>query len=140
MQKLDAVYALICQEYEKEVLLVKNKGRGWSFPGGTVEKGETLEQALIRETKEETGLNITVENVVAINEVFFRKKGHHVVFIIFKAKIISGEISCQDLEEITDIKWVDFQKANELMPFYPAGIEGLLESSIPYIFQSYLER
>ncbi|MEI2358015.1 NUDIX domain-containing protein [Mesobacillus zeae] len=36
-----------------------------------MEKGETLEQAVIRETREETGLVIEVGNVIAVNEAFF---------------------------------------------------------------------
>lgn len=44
----------ICK-YEGDWLLTKHKGRGIEFPGGNVEKGETAEQAAIREVKEETG-------------------------------------------------------------------------------------
>ena len=41
---------------KNEVLLVKSPCRGWKFPGGVVETGESLTQALIREIQEESGL------------------------------------------------------------------------------------
>ena len=49
MIRVDVVYAFIYKEDEKKILMVNNKGGGWSLPGGAVEQGETLEQAVIRE-------------------------------------------------------------------------------------------
>jgi 8-oxo-dGTP diphosphatase len=135
MIRVDVVYAFIYKEDEKKILMVNNQGGSWSLPGGAVEQGETLEQAVIRETKEETGLTIEVEKIVAVNEAIFKEKGHHALFITFKAKIVDGEISIQDKDEISEIKWVDIQTANELMPYHPDGVESLLESSSPYTFQ-----
>ena len=43
-------------DLSNEVLLVKSPCRGWEFPGGVVETGESLTQALIREIQEESGL------------------------------------------------------------------------------------
>ncbi|UQZ32778.1 DNA mismatch repair protein MutT [Paenibacillus sp. PK3_47] len=135
MIRVDVAYALIYNEDREEILMVNNKGSSWSLPGGAVEKGETLEQAVIRETKEETGLTIEVGNIVAVNEAFFKEMGHHTLFITFKAKIIKGEISIQDKDEITEIKWVDLKSANELMPYHATGIEELHKYSSIYTFQ-----
>ncbi|MGY4691716.1 NUDIX hydrolase [Salibacterium sp. K-3] len=133
MIKVDVAYGLICEQ--GKVLMVNNKGGGWSLPGGAVEKGETLEQAVIREVREETGLTVEIEHIVSTNEVFFKEKGHHALYITFKAKIINGSPSIQYEDEIEEIKWMDYQTANKLMPYNPSGIEGLLESFVPYIFQ-----
>lgn len=75
MIRVDVAYALIYNEDKEEILMVNNKGRSGSLPGGAVEKGETLGQVVIRETKEETGLTIEIENVVEVNEPFFKEKG-----------------------------------------------------------------
>lgn len=63
MIRVDVVYAVIYKENEKKILMVNNKDEGWSLPGGLVEKGETLEQAVIREIKEETNLTIEVGDI-----------------------------------------------------------------------------
>ncbi|MFD1363417.1 NUDIX hydrolase [Lentibacillus salinarum] len=133
MIKVDVAYALICKE--NEVLMVNNYDGTWSLPGGAVEQGETLEQAATREVAEETGLTVKVGEVVSVNEAFFKEKDHHALFITFLAEIIDGKPSIQDKTEISEIKWADFQTANKLMPYHPGGIESLLKSSSPYIFQ-----
>ncbi|MGG3641451.1 NUDIX hydrolase [Bacillus gobiensis] len=135
MIRVDVAYAFIYKEDEKKILMVNNKGGGWSLPGGTVEQGETLEQAVIREAKEETGLTIEVGEIIAVNEAIFKEKGHHALFITFKAKIIEGEISIKNKDEISEIEWVNIQRANELMPYHPNGVESLLKASSPYTFQ-----
>jgi 8-oxo-dGTP diphosphatase len=136
MKRVDVVYALIQSKDKGQILMVKNKGEGWSLPGGAVEPGETLEQAIIREVEEETGLTIRVECVVAVNEAFFKEKGHHALFITFNGTIIEGNCEIRYEEEIEEIKWIDFQTANNLMPYHPNGLESLLESSSTYTFQS----
>lgn len=115
--------------------MVNNVGTGWSLPGGAVENDETLEQAVIREVKEETNLIIEVKEVLAVNEALFEGKGHHTIFITFKAKVIEGEIKIIDKEEIIEIEWVEIQRANKLMPYYPNGVDSLIKSSSLYIFQ-----
>ena len=43
-----------------EVLLIKSPRRGWEYPGGMVEPGETLQDALLREVKEEAGIDVEI--------------------------------------------------------------------------------
>lgn len=62
-----AVGALI-EDREGRVLFVRDNGR-WMLPGGGVETGETRETALVREVHEETGVEISVGELLAVTEV-----------------------------------------------------------------------
>lgn len=52
--------ATIVLNEQGEILLIKGPRRGWEMPGGQVEEGESLKEAAIRETKEESGIDIDV--------------------------------------------------------------------------------
>jgi 8-oxo-dGTP diphosphatase len=108
-----------------------------SLHGGAVEVGETLEQAAIRETKEETGFNIEVDSIVVVNEAFFEKKGHHAIFFTFIARIIGGEMTVSRPNEIANISWIDLHEADKLVKYIDGGVSKLLKNkfSAPYMFQ-----
>lgn len=85
MKRIDVASALIHDE-NRNILLVKNvKGDSfyWSPPGGAVEKDETLEQAVIREVREETGFESKVTGMHSVRKVFFSEKGYHALIITF---------------------------------------------------------
>ncbi|MFW5772623.1 MAG: NUDIX hydrolase [Phototrophicaceae bacterium] len=60
-----AVSALV-RNAHGDVLLIRSPRRGWEFPGGQVEEGETLTGALRREILEETGVTATIGSLVGI--------------------------------------------------------------------------
>jgi len=83
------------------VLLVKRgkePAKGvWSIPGGAVEIGETIRDAVTRETKEETGLEIEVRDLLSVLERIFRDDSgrikYHYVLIDYRAVPVGGVLS-----------------------------------------------
>jgi mutator protein MutT len=95
-----------------EILLEKRKnepGKGkWSIPGGLVELGETVEEAVIREVKEETGLDVEKpEQVDVVDGITKDENGrvkYHFVIIDFFLRLRGGELEASSDAE--DLRWV----------------------------------
>lgn len=94
-----------------EILLVQQKlsnKRKWSLPGGRLERGETLSQGLIREMKEETGLDVEIVRMLYVCDV--ASSSNTILHITFLIKRIGGEIELPsnefDENPIHDVKFV----------------------------------
>ncbi len=77
----------------ERILLVKqhvDDARNWSLPGGTLEAGETLEECLIREMREETGLLVAIEKLLYICDRI--SENRQVVHITFKIRRSGGDL------------------------------------------------
>ena len=95
----------------------KARGLQWEFVGGKVEPGETKEQALIRECREELGITVTPEKTVM--DVVHTYPDLTVHLTLFQASIAEGVP--QKLEH-NDIRWLTIGEADGY-PFCPADEE-----------------
>jgi 8-oxo-dGTP diphosphatase len=86
----------------------------WTVPGGKIEFAEHVEQASVRETKEETGLDSKFEKICGIGVEILHEnnmpKAHFVMFMV-KMKALSKEIVESDEGEL---KWVDLNEIGKL--------------------------
>ncbi|MCA1839536.1 MAG: NUDIX hydrolase [Actinobacteria bacterium] len=99
------VGAVICEQ--SKVLLIL-RGRDpylghWSLPGGGLEFGETVEQAIVREVREETNLVVEPQGLAWIFESIDPGGSYHFVIIDHFARIVSGEPKSGD--DASDIGW-----------------------------------
>ena len=80
---------------EGRILLVEQRvteslDRKWSLPGGTLEVGETLEECVIRETREEVGLDVAIDKLLYLCDRIVDER--HVVHITFAVKRLGGDL------------------------------------------------
>ncbi|GHH99354.1 NUDIX domain-containing protein [Neobacillus kokaensis] len=116
---------------KKETLLVRTNWRSdtWELPGGGVDEGETLDQALIREIHEETGIMV---NLFGVSGVY---SNGNTISIVFLGKAIGGQPKTS--EETKDVSFVKIDSTNVLNyikrgKFIPRVIDAMQGYCVPY--------
>ncbi len=88
----------------------------WSLPGGGVETGERLEDALVREVFEETGLHVTADEIATVFERLMPDAAggceYHYVLIDFYCTVHGGELRAGD--DSSNVRWFDVDGLTEL--------------------------
>lgn len=107
---LVSVAALVTNE-QGDILLVNSPWRGGEYPGGLIEPGETFQQALHREIREEAGVEVEITGFVGICKNIERD----IVNIDFTARYVSGELTPS--EESTEVIWTSPEEAMKLITF-----------------------
>lgn len=102
--------------HEGKLLLVKRgvepaKGR-WTIPGGAVELGEGIRDALIREVKEECGLDVEIERLLdVVDNITMDEEGRlqfHFVILDFLARVRGGTLKPAD--DAQDARWIPLEE------------------------------
>ncbi len=84
---LPTVDIIIEMEGDEIVLIMrKNEPRGWAIPGGFVDYGESMEDAAIREAREETSLDVTLVEQLHTYSSPDRDPRHHTISTVYIAK------------------------------------------------------
>jgi len=102
----------------------------YTLPGGVVEAGETLIEAIKREVEEETTLSIEPIEIADYREVIARddenRPKRHFVIIVFAARWLGGEATPND--EIAETRWVDPDELDDLPT--TDGLAGIVERAL----------
>ena len=106
--------ALILNEKGEALLMKrgpksKNEAGFWSKPGGAVELGESVEDAIRREIKEELGVDI--ELLAPLKFTDHRAQGgQHWIALNYTARVVKGEPRIREPEKIAEIGWFSLDK------------------------------
>lgn len=101
-------WALVTND-KNQILFIKKKNRDfWERPGGKVELGELLEDAMVRETKEETNLITKPTGLSWYDQIFYGKDKEHWIGFCYHLSHESGEIKNLEPDKIEAVKWFDF--------------------------------
>ncbi|MFI8083796.1 NUDIX domain-containing protein [Kitasatospora sp. NPDC086009] len=113
-----SVTAVVTDERGRLLLIHKTDNDLWALPGGGHDIGESVADTVVREVREETGIEVEVESVVGL----YTDPGHVMAYddgevrqqfsICFKARPVSGELRTSS--ESKEVRWVDPADLNEL--------------------------
>lgn len=110
-----AIVTVLCMVYDGNKILLQNRvkedWRGFTFPGGHVEKQESFVQAVIREIYEETGLTISEPKLCGVKQ-FQTDEDERYIVLLFKTDKFKGTLISSDEGEM---KWIDRKSLNNYM-------------------------
>ena len=109
MKKVKSCGCIVIEN--NKVLLIQQKKGNWGFPKGRVEKNESECETAIREVKEETNIDVIIEDKnKKYIDTYYSKKDEFKEVVLFLGKRIGGEIKTQE-NEIKNVEWVDLLEA-----------------------------
>lgn len=133
-EQVKAGIAGIIIKESSSVLLMKRADNGlWGIPSGHVEPGESVEQAIIREIKEETGLTVKVSKMIGVysdpsSQTFIYPDGRvsHFITNCFQCEVIGGTLK-KSTEEALEVRYFNIHELpDNLLPMHPRWLEDAL--------------
>lgn len=99
---------------DKKIIIIqrKNPPLGYALPGGFVEYGETTEHALIREIKEEIGVQVKIREIAGVMSEPKRDPRGHIISIVYIADVIGGKPKSGD--DAKSVKVMKLEAAKKL--------------------------
>ena len=139
MKTVNVVAAIICDDYKrKSKIFATQRGYGdykdgWEFPGGKIEEGETPEEALVREIREELGAEIEVHDLIDV--IDYDYETFHLHMNCYWATVAEGKIRLLEHEAA---KWLEYSELGSV-DWLPADLEllpklaaGMVDKNVEY--------
>jgi ADP-ribose pyrophosphatase YjhB (NUDIX family) len=133
-----AVNVAVIDEQHRVLLTRREDFEVWCLPGGTVDEGESLAEAAIREVREETGFEVQLEHLVGLYSRS-RLGGYH-TGVLFSGSVTGGSLQ-PDPREVIEICWCSAAEVpNDLLWGQRERIEDALAGKIGVVRATDLER
>lgn len=101
-----AAGGVVMDEQGHVLLIRENYGkRRYGLPGGRVDAGETPEEAVVREVREETGLEVAPSWL--IGTIQNRDWNEPMLILVYRCEVVGGDLAIQDPDEIAELAWFD---------------------------------
>lgn len=107
---IEIVTSAIIENDNGEILLTQSSkwNNKWTFPGGHIEPGEKIIDAVTREVQEEVGLDVTPQEIIAFGELInskdFHRPAHFIYFGVYY-KLVSGDVKLDQIE-LQNFTWL----------------------------------
>ncbi len=133
-----AAKAFIVDDHDK-ILIIKRadddvqKPGIWEIPGGRLQQGENPIKGLVREVKEEAGLNIEVKNILEVHK-FTRDDSQKICMSVYLCKPLNFDIKLSP--EHTEFEWIHITKAkNKLTKFFHKEVDKYQKKEYEFILK-----
>jgi 8-oxo-dGTP diphosphatase len=114
----------------QNLLVIKDRVyQTYKLPGGFIDDGENISQAVKREVFEETGIKVEFEEIVSLGHFSPAQFGESNLYVITLAKPFSTQINIKDDEEILEARWMDvneYLNDEDVLPYNKALVKNTL--------------
>jgi len=104
-----SVAAVITDDHDQALLIQRRDNHHWEPPGGVLELGESIEDGLRREVREETGLTVEPGNLTGV----YKNMKRGIVALVFRCTITAGQLAAND--EVTAFRWATERDIRDLL-------------------------
>lgn len=134
-----AVYGVIIKDNK---ILLSPQRDGYDFPGGGMEIYETIEECLLREVKEETGLNVDAGTLLHVSGDFFYhmddEAAYNTVLMYYTCTNPRGTISTEGFDEAEKsyarkAEWIDIEQIEELKYINPVDSVAIIQKALSLV-------